>query len=41
MITLAEIALKKISGPFIDLETIPFHSLPEFLTLSHDSDDDF
>ena len=38
VITCAEIALKKISGPFIDLETIPFHSLPEFLSLSHDSD---
>ncbi|HYM08579.1 MAG TPA: FAD-binding oxidoreductase [Terriglobales bacterium] len=41
VITCAEIALKKISGPFIDLETIPFHSLPEFLSLSHDSDQTF
>ena len=41
VITCAEIALKKISGPLIDLETIPFHSLPEFLSLSHDSDQTF
>jgi FAD/FMN-containing dehydrogenase len=41
VITWAEIALKKISGPFIDLETIPFHSLSEFLTLSNDSDETF
>ncbi len=41
VITCAEIALKKISGPFIDLETIPFHSLPEFLSLSNDSDQTF
>jgi FAD/FMN-containing dehydrogenase len=41
VITWAEIALKKINGPFIDLETILFHSLSEFLTLSNDSDETF
>jgi FAD/FMN-containing dehydrogenase len=41
VITCAEIALKKISGPFIDLETIPFDALSEFVTLSNDSDQTF
>lgn len=41
IITRAEIALKPIKGPFIDVETIPFHSLSEFLTLSNNSDDTF
>jgi FAD/FMN-containing dehydrogenase len=41
VITWAEIALKRINGPFIDIETIPFHSLSEFLTLSNESDETF
>jgi FAD/FMN-containing dehydrogenase len=41
VITWVEIALKKINGPFIDLEKIPFHSLSEFLAISNDSDENF
>ncbi|MFM1785117.1 MAG: hypothetical protein RLZZ108_141 [Actinomycetota bacterium] len=38
IITQASIQLKKVSGPWIDSETIPFKNLKEFWTLSRESE---
>ena len=38
LITWAEVALKPIAGPFVDVEEIPYNSLDEFFTLCRDSD---
>ncbi len=41
VIAFADIQLKRVTGPWIDAETIPFHSLSAFLDLSRDSNDRF
>lgn len=41
LILWVEIQLKKIDGPFIDLETVPFDSLNSFFEISKDSDESF
>ncbi|HTL46808.1 MAG TPA: FAD-binding oxidoreductase [Verrucomicrobiae bacterium] len=41
LITWAEFRLKKIAGPFIDAETVPFSSLEEFFKISEESDKAF
>jgi FAD/FMN-containing dehydrogenase len=41
LITWAEIQLRRISGPFMDMETIRFENLDEFLALCAESDRDF
>lgn len=40
-ITWAEIQLKPVAGPYIDMESIKFGSLDEFFEISADSDKDF
>jgi FAD/FMN-containing dehydrogenase len=37
----ADIQLRRVAGPWIDAELIPFHSLPSFLELSRESDGRF
>lgn len=41
VIAWADIQLKRVAGPWIDRETIPFSSLTSFLELSRESDDRF
>ena len=41
IIAWADIQLKRIAGPWIDAESIPFRSLKTFLDLSHDSNELF
>jgi FAD/FMN-containing dehydrogenase len=41
IVTWAELQLRRIPGPCMDVETIRFHNLDEFLTLSADSDRHF
>jgi FAD/FMN-containing dehydrogenase len=41
VIAWADIRLKRVAGPWINAETIPFESLKAFLDLSHDSNDHF
>jgi FAD/FMN-containing dehydrogenase len=41
LITWAEIQLKKVSGPYIDKETLPFVGLDKFFQLSEESEKDF
>lgn len=41
VITSARIALRPVAGPWLDLETIRFGNLEEFLRLSGESDEDF
>jgi FAD/FMN-containing dehydrogenase len=41
VIAWADIQLKRVAGPWINAETIPFESLQTFLNLSHDSNDHF
>jgi FAD/FMN-containing dehydrogenase len=41
LITWAEIQLRPVAGPYMDVETIRFHNLDEFLALSVESDRDF
>jgi FAD/FMN-containing dehydrogenase len=41
VIAWADIQLKRVDGPWIDSESIPFHRLKTFLDLSHDSNDCF
>src|ERR1700716_3560192 len=41
IVTWAELQLRRIPGPGMDVETIRFHNLDEFLALSADSDRDF
>jgi FAD/FMN-containing dehydrogenase len=41
LIIWAEVQLKKIEGPFIDKETIPFYGLEEFFRITEESDRDF
>lgn len=41
VIAWADIQLKRVDGPWIDSESIPFHGLRTFLDLSHESNDRF
>jgi FAD/FMN-containing dehydrogenase len=41
VIAWADIQLKRVAGPWIDAESIPFESLNTFLNLSHESNDHF
>lgn len=41
VIAWADLQLRRVSGPWIDAETVPFHSLAEFLDLSRESDGRF
>ncbi|MFZ0687764.1 MAG: FAD-binding oxidoreductase [Terriglobales bacterium] len=41
VIAWADIQLKRVAGPWIDAETIPFHSLKAFLDLSRESNERF
>jgi len=41
LITWADIQLKKISSPWIEMESIPFANLDEFLQLSHGSEREY
>ena len=41
VIAWADIQLKRVAGPWIDAESIPFHSLDSFLDLSRESSDRF
>lgn len=41
VIAWADIELKRVAGPWIDAESIPFQSLGAFLDLSHESNDGF
>jgi len=41
VIVWAEIQLRRVAGPWIDSESIPFSSLKAFLDLSHESNDRF
>jgi FAD/FMN-containing dehydrogenase len=41
VIAWADIQLKRVAGPWIDAETVPFHSLEAFLDLSRESNDRF
>ena len=41
VIAWADIQLKRVDGPWIDSESIPFHGLKTFLGLSHESNDRF
>ncbi len=41
VIAWADIQLKRVQGPWIDTESIPFHSLTSFLDLSHESNEHF
>ena len=41
IIAWADVQLKRVSGPWIDAESIPFRSLKTFLDLSHDSNQGF
>jgi FAD/FMN-containing dehydrogenase len=41
LIAWADILLRRVNGPWIDAETIPFHSLSAFLDLSRESDGGF
>jgi FAD/FMN-containing dehydrogenase len=41
VIAWADIQLKRVDGPWIDSESIPFHGLKTFLDLSHESNDRF
>ena len=41
VIAWADIQLKRVAGPWIDVEVIPFHSLNSFLDLSRESDGRF
>jgi hypothetical protein len=41
VIAWADIQLKRVAGPWIDAESIPFHSLNTFLDLSRESNDRF
>jgi FAD/FMN-containing dehydrogenase len=41
VIAWADIQLKRVEGPWIDSESIPFHGLKTFLDLSHESNDRF
>lgn len=41
VIAWADIQLKRVAGPWLDCETIPFSSLSSFLDLSRDSNDRF
>jgi hypothetical protein len=40
-VTWAEIQLRRVAGPYVDVETIRFANLDEFLSLSRESDRDF
>jgi len=41
VIAWADFQLKRVAGPWIDAETVPFQSLKTFLDLSHESNDHF
>jgi FAD/FMN-containing dehydrogenase len=41
VIAWADIQLRRVAGPWIDAESIPFQSLPRFLELSRESNDGF
>ncbi len=41
LITWAELQLRPVAGPYVELETIRFANLDEFLSLSRESDRDF
>lgn len=41
VIAWADFQLRRVDGPWIDSEYVPFHSLPSFLDLSHESNDHF
>jgi FAD/FMN-containing dehydrogenase len=41
VIAWADIQLKRVAGPWIDAESVPFHSLNSFLDLSRESNDRF
>ena len=41
VIAWADIQLKRVAGPWIDAELVPFDSLDEFLRLSHESNNSF
>lgn len=41
VIAFADIQLRRVAGPWIEAESIPFHSLNAFLDLSRDSSDGF
>lgn len=41
VIAWADIQLKRVAGPWIDYDALPFHSLQSFLDLSRESDDRF
>jgi FAD/FMN-containing dehydrogenase len=41
VIAWADIQLRRVAGPWIDAETVPFHSLSAFLDLSRESDGRF
>jgi FAD/FMN-containing dehydrogenase len=41
VIAWADVQLKRVDGPWIDAESIPFRSLKTFLDLSHDSNEGF
>lgn len=41
VIAWADFQLKRVAGPWIDAELVPFHSLHSFLDLSHESDGRF
>ncbi len=41
LVTWVEFKLRAIKGPYIDMESIKFHNIDEFLKISSDSDEDF
>jgi len=41
VIAWADVQLKRVAGPWIDAELVPFHTLHSFLDLSHESDGRF
>jgi FAD/FMN-containing dehydrogenase len=41
VVTWAEIQLRRVAGPYMDVETVRFANLDEFLSLSRESDRDF
>ena len=41
MVAWADMQLRRVAGPWIDAETIPFHSLSSFLDISRESDGRF
>jgi FAD/FMN-containing dehydrogenase len=41
LIVSAELQLKRIAGPYMDVETLRFHNLDEFMALCAESDEDY